>query len=291
MSRHFLLIGMPVGHSLSPALHRFWFRQYKLDATYRAQQVAASELADFVDAVRKHGDIHGFNVTAPHKQAIVPLLDRLDHTAQLLDAVNTVCCEDGIFTGYNTDGEGFSDSLAPYISARERMCTNVLILGAGGAAAAVALTLAQKGYAAVDVANRTLARGQALSARCNRYCLSSAMPFSDVPRRLGKYRLVINATSSGLNSRSDMLFDDWSAAQPGTLFCDLVYRPRRTPFLAAAERFGFNVMDGLPMLVGQGAAAFACWMGGMQPDQPSALKYLESAIEMKSETKSESGCE
>lgn len=273
MRKWYGVIGDPIEQSLSPLMQEFWFGRAGLDAHYEAFHVTKDNLARAVAGLKALG-AGGFNVTVPHKSAIIPFLDETDKDARIIGAVNTVVRADGRLIGYNTDGIGFLKSVETRFP---QLCTgkpSALILGAGGAAKAVAVTLAKDMAGRVDVCNRTLAKAAVLSETCGKFCLSEAFGPSEAEKRLRRYDMVINCTSVGLNPDTDAPVIDIGAAKRDTLFADLIYKPFRTALLRRAERMGNPVLNGLPMLICQGAYAFKKWTGFM-PDVPGAEKLLQ----------------
>lgn len=234
------VIGDPVQHSLSPSLHTALLRQKGLEGSYEAVTVRPEQLAAFV-AQAKQGAYDGFNVTMPHKQHILPLLDTVEGDAAVMGAVNTVVVRHGRATGYNTDGAGFVASL-PFPPAGKR----VLVLGSGGAASAVA-------HAALGVGSRVTVccrhpektAGWGVTA-CLWQTLPDAAPDCDV---------LVNATPLGMTGCEP--FDSFRFLDHcGGLVYDLVYQPRRTALLSAAQSRGLPVLDGLALLHTQAELAF-----------------------------------
>lgn len=260
------VIGDPVSHSLSPTMQNAAIERLKLPYRYRAIRVLPGELGAFLKerALR----LEGFNITVPHKEAIVPLLDRLAYEAELIGAVNTVLRRDGKWLGFNTDGAGYLMSLHAdaKFSVRGK---RVLLLGAGGAARAIAVALVLTKARQVVIANRTLGRAEDLvrdlGFRLGKEVLS-ALPLEgkDFEKELGRADLLINTTRVGLGGSS---FEDfpWKKLKKSSLVSDIVYVPRFTPFLKAAKKSGHPIHTGEGMLVFQGALAFEIWTG-VKPD-------------------------
>lgn len=251
------VIGSPVRHSRSPAIHNAAFRALGLDWTYLAFDVAAGDASRAIDAMRALG-LGGLSVTMPHKDAVVDLVDELTDDARRLGAVNCVTPRSGRLIGDNTDGAGFIASLADAgVSVGGRSC---VVLGAGGAARAVILALARSGAASVTVVNRTAARAEqaaALAGRVGRVGTADEVAGAD---------LVVNATSVGMGGSTDTPFDvALLRTDPPAVVADLVYVPLETPLLAAASAAGAVTVDGLGMLVHQAAVAFESWTGVAAP--------------------------
>lgn len=255
------VIGDPIAHSLSPPMHNAAFKEEGLDWVYVPFHVRAESLAAAVEGLRAIGLV-GFNVTVPHKVAIVPLLDELDQSARLIGAVNTVVRRDGRWVGYNTDGLGFLRSLQTE-AGFEPNGQRVLLLGAGGAARAIGVQLALEGAACVDVANRTYARavelvshlGDATGVASHAYDLEQL-----TPGLTAQYDAIVHTTSWGMapNSQVPPLLQP-ELLKPNTLVCDIVYTPQETSLLQAAKARGCPTLPGLGMLVHQAAAAFEMW--------------------------------
>lgn len=255
------IIGDPVGHSRSPAMHNAAFAALGLDWVYVPFPVAGDGVGVAVAAVRALG-LAGLNVTVPHKEAVIPHLDRLTPLARRVGAVNTIVNQNGRLLGDNTDVHGFAATLrAQRIRLRGR---HAILIGAGGAARAVLAALAEAGAARVTIANRTAARAAAL-ARLVRGPRRTVVPLAalDDPAVLGDAALVVNTTSLGLHG--DRLPPIAYAASPARcLFADLVYGSE-TAFVRGARRAQRPACDGTDMLLHQGARAFTLWTGRRAP--------------------------
>ena len=261
------IIGSPVSHSLSPAMHNAAFAALGLDWLYVPFPVCPEKLPGAVCGLEALG-VAGFNVTIPHKVAILPLLDSISPEAELMGAVNTVVVKDGRLTGFNTDGAGLLAALSGKLgfSATGR---SVLVLGAGGAARSAVAALSSAGAARVEVANRSLDKARELVSLLNERLPGTAFS-ADSLRRLAdpcyleSFDLIVNTTSVGMAGDS---FADLRLARlkPGLVVYDMVYAPPVTPLLAEAAACGVPAANGLAMLVSQGEAAFAIWTGVSPP--------------------------
>lgn len=279
MTKLYGVIGDPISHSLSALMQNRALSQAHLDAVYLPFHVASQELGAFIEAARRW-PCHGFNVTIPHKQNIIPYLDEINEEASRIGAVNTVLNEDGRLRGTNTDAVGFLRSL------REEACFDpkgryAVILGAGGAAHAISYGLLEAGIERLTVFNRTASRANSLK--------NELMPY--FPHRIDvkdweadalrdvfhESQLLVNATSVGLNgSRFDEL--PLSELHSKCLVADLVYRPRQTPLLKSAASLGLQTLEGVGMLVFQGAASFEIWTG-VTPDATAMRAILLDALD------------
>ncbi len=253
------VIGNPVRHSLSPLIHNAGFEALGLDWTYVAFDIAPGRAADAVAAMRTL-HLGGLSVTMPHKADIASSLDRLTPQAERLGAVNCVAWDQGELVGHNTDGGGFVDSLEietgePVVG---RTC---VVLGAGGAARAVVLALAESGAADVAVLNRTQRKAHAAAALAGD--VGRVASVADIANA----EIVVNATSVGMDgtSAAGRMPAPEGSLRPGQWVCDLVYHPVETPFLAAARSAGATAVGGVGMLVHQAARQFTLWTGREAP--------------------------
>lgn len=254
------IIGHPVGHSLSPAFQGAAFAHSGLDVRYEAWDTTADALAGRVVGLRDAKYL-GANVTIPHKEAVIPLLDELGGQSAHVGAVNTIVNRDGRLFGFNTDGPGFVAALrneANFDPAGKA----VLLLGAGGAARGIAFALAEA-HGRVAIWNRTAARAQRLATDVAAVGAATAV---GQPAPAG-YDCIVNCTSIGMAGTGTEASSpcDFATAAPGALAVDIVYRPAETAFLRQAEAAGLRTLGGLPMLIYQGALAFELWTGVTAP--------------------------
>ena len=249
------VIGSPVHHSLSPALHNAAFQQLGIDWVYVALHVSHGDAQRAIDAMRTLA-LGGMSVTMPHKEAVADAVDLLDPAAAALRSVNTVVPQlGGTLKGYSTDGAGFVASLSA--AGVEVQGRTVCLLGAGGAARAIADALGRSGASQVSVVNRTASSAEAtaaLAADVGRVGDAGDVTAADI---------VVNATSVGMGT--DHLPCDPSALRAGQVVADIVYHPRDTALLRAARAAGATPVDGLGMLVHQAALQQQLWHG-LQPD-------------------------
>jgi shikimate dehydrogenase len=265
-----VLFGHPVGHSLSPVMHDAAFAALGLPGRYLALDVAPAELAAAVARLRDDPTLLGANVTVPHKGAVIEHLDRLSPLAERLGAVNTIRRDGGALVGDNTDAPGFARAIATL--GRPLRGELAVVLGAGGAAAAVVAALVAAG-ALVLVHNRGAERARALAAR---WSDDGVRPLADA--ELGAATAaaawLVNTTTVGMQGGPAGSPLPAEALPLRGAVVDLVYRPRSTPLLAAAQARGLLTQDGLPMLVHQGALAFELWTGREAP-----LTAMQAAVE------------
>ncbi len=241
------IIGDPIGHSLSPALHNYLLEHLNIEGEYRAYRVGKHELEDFLAA---HRELVGFNVTIPHKERIVSYLDALSPEAQRIGAVNTVKNEQGRLLGYNTDSLGFLRSLGDFSP------THAGIIGAGGAARAVAHALLQSNVTALSIYNRTRERARALAEELRRHYPDKAISVEDNWDRVD---LLVNATPVGMESDA-LPIPLPERLSKNVLVYDIIYNSPKTKFLLEAERRGAQVMGGLDMFIYQAIEALKIWL-------------------------------
>jgi shikimate dehydrogenase len=259
-TRLYGIMGHPVAHSLSPLMHTLAFQHHHLDCLYVPFPVAPADLTVAVAGAVALG-VAGFNVTIPHKEAILTHLDEISAAAQFVGAVNTVRIHAGRTIGYNTDGEGFLQPLRALSLPFEN--TSVCVLGAGGAARAITMALLQAGCPVLVVANRTLERAERLTTTLRQRFPAARIGVEPLERAEHVARqssLIVNTTSAGWHGEEKPLLSE-ACLRGGQVVYDIVYRPLHTPLLQAARRRGATVLPGIDMLIGQGAEAFRLWTG------------------------------
>lgn len=258
------VLGWPVGHSKSPLLHNYWFERYHVDGVYMPLAVAPDDLAAVVRVLPRMG-FRGVNVTIPHKAVVLPLVDALDPLAAAIGAVNTVLIDEvGRTQGLNTDGIGFLAHLSAAVPGWRERVRRVVLIGAGGAARALAATFIAEGVAELVLVNRTLERAEVLLARLDAATTrTAALPWDARHTALDGADLLVNTSSLGMTGQPplELALD---ALPPGAIVADIVYAPLVTPLLAAAAARGNATVDGLGMLLHQAVPGFAHW-GGVTP--------------------------
>lgn len=258
MKKLFAVLGNPIGHSMSPVMINDLFSFYNIDAAYLPFQVKEVDLHDAVKGLKALG-VSGFNVTVPHKSKIIPFLDGIDELAANIGAVNTVVNENGQLIGYNTDGPGFLKGLNAFLP--KITDQKVLIIGAGGAARAIYLTLAKENPLVLNIANRTIEKAWELIKECPYSVFSSACSFEEASESLGEYDLVIQTTLIGMSPKINEQPFPLNKIRNQTVFCDIIYNPLETQFLQEARLNGASIQNGIDMFVYQGALAFEKWTG------------------------------
>lgn len=269
------LLGYPVVHSFSPYMHNAAFRALGMDWVYLAFNVEPRLLPAAVSGIRALG-FRGVNVTIPHKQAILPFLDEIDPLAKLIGAVNTVVVKEGKLVGYNTDASGFWRSLKEEgVDPRGK---RALILGAGGAARAVAYALVKHGCNRLYIANRTYDRARELAETLKKAGETSVEPLSleeaFLASILPEADLIINTTSVGMETVGGELPITADKLEARHIIYDLVYNPPYTKLLKMASSKGCRAISGRSMLLYQGAEAFTLWTGREAP-----LEVMKQVVE------------
>lgn len=258
MKKLLAVLGDPIGHSMSPFMHNDLLAYYNIGATYLPFQVKSTDLKEAVRGLKVIG-IKGFNVTLPHKSAIIPLLDGVDDLAASIGAVNTVVNEAGKLIGYNTDGPGFIKGLDAYVPSFEGQ--KILIIGAGGASRAIYFSMAEKRPQAVDIANRTIEKAVSLINDCPFPVSSKAISIDEANKNLGYYDIVVQTTSIGMYPKIEEQPVETLNLKEQALVCDIIYNPLNTMLLQKAKQKGARTQNGIDMFVYQGALAFEKWTG------------------------------
>ena len=257
MPKTFAVIGDPIDHSLSPNIHSAAFRELNLESSYIAYRIPKGELSDGIESLKKI-KIDGFNVTIPHKVEMMKYLDKTDESCSIIGAVNTVTNTEGILKGYNTDMDGFLD---PFKKKEIKIQdTEILLLGAGGAARAIVAGVAKEKAKHITIANRTLEKANNLAQFANKIGLdANAITIENIKNDLKGYDIIVNATSIGLKNEPSPI--SLESIKPETVVYDIVYMPMNTDFLKKAKERGAKIIYGYEMLLGQAVRAFEIWHG------------------------------
>ncbi len=274
------LLGSPVAHSISPMMHNESFKELGLDYVYLCFDVGTDNLKTAVEGLKKIG-IKGFNCTMPDKNLMCELVDKLSPAAELIGAVNTVLNENGILTGYNTDGIG-------YMQAAKDAGVNLIgkrmtLLGAGGAATAICAQAAIDGVSEINVfsiKDQFYARAERLIANINEKTLCKANLYDLADREMLKKSIsesdiLTNGTSVGMAPNVDRcIIEDESIFRDNLIVSDVIYNPEETKLIKMAKSHGCKTFNGLYMLLYQGAEAFKIWTGQDMPIEKIKEKYF-----------------
>jgi shikimate dehydrogenase len=268
MRKSVALIGYPLGHTLSPVMHNAAFQKLGLDYEYLPVEVAPKELAKALKGFRA---LHfaGFNVTIPHKEAVIPLLDEITPVAKVIGAVNTVVNREGRLVGYNTDGAGFIDSLKEDAKVDPKG-KRVVVLGAGGASRAVSVMLAEADASEITITDIQADKAEELSKYVDEYfevtCNCIPADGKTLQDKINAADILVNTTPVGMHPKiNHSPLGEKINLSPNLLVYDLVYNPSETKLLATAKAAGCRTCSGLGMLVRQGALAFTLWTGEEAP--------------------------
>jgi len=276
------LVGYPVSHSLSPVMQQAAFDAFHIEANYVLWETPQDQLAGKIASLRS-STMLGANVTIPYKENVVQLVDECDPFAARIGAINTIVNREGRLYGYNTDAPGFITALIEF-GAYPFDCygKQVVILGTGGAARAAAIGLLEKGVSELVFLGRTEAHVQnilrhlsmfSVKMHRNTHIEGALFGYPEVREFLSDAELVVNATSIGLNMDDSELLIDVNVLPITTLVMDMIFNPPFTPLLRAAMAHGCQVLNGLSMLLYQGALAFELWTG-----RPAPIEVMQKAL-------------
>ncbi|MBK1696880.1 shikimate dehydrogenase [Rhodovibrio salinarum] len=261
------VLGWPVAHSRSPRLHGYWLDQHAIDGAYVPLPTAPEDLVDCVRALPRLGFM-GANVTVPHKQGVLAACDRLDDHARRLGAVNTLVFDGPTIEGRNTDGVGFLNNLYQRAPNWGPAAGPAVVLGAGGAARAVVIALADAGVPEIRLANRTRTKADTLAAQLDGPV--TVIDWDEKTAALEGANLLVNTTSLGMIGHGALEID-LTPLPPHALVNDIVYQPLETDLLARARARGNPVVDGIGMLLHQAVPGFAAWFG-VRPEVTETLR-------------------
>ena len=248
MKKNFLVIGNPIDHSLSPKLHNYWIKKYKIDAVYEKKLLNNNEIEDLIFNIREE-KIHGINVTVPFKKMVIPFLDELSEEAKISQSVNTIYKKENKIIGDNTDIEGVKISLEN--TGQETTNKTALILGAGGVVPSIIIALRKMQIEKICLSNRTELK--AIELKKN-FPEIEIIKWGDTL----DFDIIINATSIGLKEEDEININ-YQQISKDKLFYDVIYNPPETNFLKNAKRFGGITRNGKMMFIYQAQKAFFIW--------------------------------
>tara|TARA_B100002049_G_scaffold131560_1_gene97411 strand:+ start:2470 stop:3291 length:822 start_codon:yes stop_codon:yes gene_type:complete len=255
MSKTYAVIGDPIDHSLSPNIHNAAFRHSKLDHTYIAYKIPAGELAAGIDAL-KAIKIAGFNVTIPHKIEMMEFLDEMDTTCKVIGAVNTVLNENGKLKGYNTDMIGFLDPIKKKNLTIKN--SQVLLLGAGGAARAIITAMIKEKASKISIVNRTQENANKLADFAKKIGGNvDTISIQEANKLITDYKFIINSTSIGMRNEPSPISTE--NIGKNSIVYDIVYQPINTDLIKKSKENGATIIYGYEMLLSQAACSFEIW--------------------------------
>ena len=269
------VMGWPVAHSRSPLIHNYWLQKYGLTGAYVQLPVAPGTLGTAIAGLKALG-FQGCNITIPHKVEAMAFMDEIDSVARRMGAMNTIVVQaDGSLKGYNNDGYGYVQSLLDAQPDWRADTGPITVLGAGGAARAVVLSLADRGAQEIRLLNRSPGAAQALADEFG--APVNALPWADRHAALAGAALLVNTTSQGMHSMPALDLD-LSDLPSYALVSDVIYVPLETPLLRAAKARGNPTVDGLGMLLNQARPAFEAWFGVLPEITPELRRLVEATL-------------
>lgn len=272
------VIGWPVGHSLSPSLHGFWLLKHDIDGAYVPLAVRPEDVSVVLSTLIKIG-FKGFNITVPHKERVLGLVDEYTPAAGRIGAVNTIVIDgNGKMIGSNTDGYGFIENIKSRFPEWKANCGPIVVLGAGGGSRSIIFSLLSEGAPEIRLINRNYNRSSALAAQMGGPI--RVLPWNERSAALSGASLLVNTTTLGMEHQPCLELG-LDALPKEAIVTDLVYAPLKTDLLLAAELRGNPIVDGLGMLMHQGRPGFAAWFGHMPEVTPELRTHLLSCAARK----------
>ncbi len=268
--------GWPVSHSLSPRLYEYWLRKYNIDGDYQAFEVKPEDLGDFLKTLSEK-NIIGLNLTVPHKETIFPCLDEVDEIARRIGAVNMVTVRAGKLSGTNTDGFGFLANLKNSAPAWSAGHGPAVIIGAGGAARAIIVSLLDDGIPEIRLINRTRERADRLAEKYDDPRIK-VYDWQDRSEKISGAGLLVNSTTLGMTGQPPLDLD-LSRLPKSAVVYDIVYSPLETTMLKQAKKRGNVCVDGLGMLLYQATPAFQVWFGQKVSVDQGLRQYVLSGLD------------
>ncbi len=263
--KKFIVIGNPIEHSLSPKLHKYWFKEKNLNANYEKEKLSDEELENFVKKIEDK-KIDGANVTIPFKEKIIPFMDKLSLEAKEANSVNTIYSLDNTIIGHNTDISGFYLSLKN--SNIKFKNNSALVLGSGGVTASIIIALKQLGIKNIKISNRT--KEKALKLK-DRFKFLEVLDWGETI----KADIIVNSTSLGLKQHDKIDFN-YKIFDNESVFYDVIYKPEETNFLKGAKEHGCYIQNGLMMFIYQAAESFKIWHNSEPKIDKNLVDYLNN---------------
>ena len=265
--KKFGIIGKPLSHSLSPILHNFWFKKYKVCANYSLIEIELSEIAEVIKKIRNN-DLQGINVTVPYKQAVIPFLDSLINDAKKTLSVNTISLnKDGKVVGDNTDVYGLERSFISKLDEQNITQKNFLILGAGGVTPSIIYALSKKGIKNISISNRTIKKAENIK---NIFSFIKIIQWENIEAEAINADVVINATSLGLKNGNNFK-QEFMTTKPNLIYYDIIYNPEETMMIKKFKERKVQTYNGLDMFIYQGQKSFSIW-NKIIPDLDEEMK-------------------
>ena len=271
--KKFVIIGDPISHSLSPTMHNYWFKKYKLNADYQLLQIKEKEISEVIEKIKKK-EIKGVNVTLPYKRAVIPFLSKTVNDASETHSVNTIMLNNESVVGENTDVFGFQAAYLKSFSIEEKKNKKVLILGAGGVAPSIILALLKSNISLITLSNRTFEKSLFLQKKFKNI---NVIKWEKISSELPNFDILINATSLGLESGEN--FDsNFTNFKKTLIYIDTIYNPKQTKLIQYFKSKNVRTFNGLHMLIYQGQKSFYLWNKINPEIDDELIRLLESKI-------------
>jgi len=251
----FGIIGKPLSHSLSPILHNFWFKKYKIHAKYSLIEIEHNEIEGIINKIRSK-ELQGINVTTPYKQAVIPFLDQIIDDAKETLSVNTISLnKEGKVVGNNTDVYGLEQGFLNKLKKQNLEKNKVLVLGAGGVTASVIYALSKKGINQIFIGNRTSRKAEDIKKK---FSFIEVIEWKNIERVAEKMDIIINTTSLGLENGNNFE-QDFKNVKPNLIYYDIIYNPEETMMIKNFKKKLIKTYNGLEMFIYQGQKSFSLW--------------------------------
>jgi|TARA_B110000967_G_C18818293_1_gene527303 shikimate dehydrogenase len=269
IKKKFGIIGKPLSHSLSPELHNFWFKKYKISGSYSLIEIEKNEIEGVIKKMRNN-ELHGLNVTVPYKQAVIPFLDLIVDEAKKTMSVNTISLnKEGKIVGNNTDVYGLEQGFINKINSQKLDKDKVLILGAGGVAPSVIYALSEKGIKQIFISNRTMEKAENIKKI---FPFIKIIKWENIEIEAENMNIIVNATSLGLKNGNDFA-QEFKAIKSNLVYYDVVYNPEETTMAKKLKNKGAKIFNGLEMFIYQGQKSFSLW-NKISPELNEELKKI-----------------
>lgn len=272
--KKFAIIGDPISHSLSPAMHNYWFKKYNINAQYELLHVKEIEIKNVIEKI-KNKEVKGINVTLPYKKSIIPFLSKIVNDAKETHSVNTIMLDESDnVIGENTDVFGFQAAYLKLFPNNDKKNMKALILGAGGVAPSIILALLKSNIAHISISNRTYEKSIFLKKKFKEINL---IKWENYPEELNKFDILINATSLGLIPGEEPKIK-LNNLKKNMIFIDTIYNPQQTKLIKLFKSHNLKTFNGLNMLIYQGQKSFYLWNKINPEIDDGLLRLLESKI-------------
>ena len=269
IEKKFGIIGKPLSHSLSPLLHNFWFKKYKILANYCLIEIEINEIEGIIKKIRNK-ELQGINVTVPYKQAVIPFLDLIKGEAKETLSVNTISLdEEGKVVGNNTDVYGLEHGFINKLNNISARTNTVLILGAGGVSSSVIYALLKKGIKKIFISNRTFKKAENIKKK---FPFIEIIKWENIETEIKSMNIIINTTSLGLKNGNDFM-QEFKITKSNLIYYDIIYNPEETIMIKKFKENGVKTFNGLEMFMYQGQKSFALW-NNVNPELDNDLKKI-----------------